>query len=66
MYMVALGILHKRFLKNVFLHLLMVCSMAAMIWFLHMDRLVLVRHIPLREKCPKKGPVLEIGHFIYY
>jgi hypothetical protein len=53
-------------LKNVLLHLLMVCSMATMLRFLHMDRLVLVRHIPLREKCSKKGPIFEIGHFIYY
>jgi hypothetical protein len=42
MYMVALGLLHQPFLKNVLLHLLMVCSMATMLRFLHMDRLVLV------------------------
>jgi hypothetical protein len=38
MYMVALGLLQHPFLKNVLLHLLMVCSMATMLRFLHMDK----------------------------
>ena len=36
--MVALGLLQHPFLKNVFLHLLMVCSMDTMLRFLHMDK----------------------------